>query len=365
MQARISGGRDARLDRSAHVVHPLHIGPLEIMPPIILAPMAGYTDSTFRTICLERGCGLVFTELVSSAGIVRDNMRTLNILHTGSDERPIAAHIYGSDPDVMARAAQRVAMLGRFALIDINAGCPVPKIVRKGAGVALMRDPAHLRDIVRAVVGAVSLPVTVKTRLGISPDTMNIIEVAHAVEEGGASALFLHARLATAGHGGPVNLDALRRIKAELSIPVIGNGGIGNGADAIRMLQETGVDGVMVGKAAIGNHWIFSEIASLLGGDAYHPPQASDWLDAMATHLRGLYAAMSKENDQRKRPRPFPERAACNRFRGHLTKYLKHAGCPPRTRRELLKQEEVEPLLRLAAEALQPSNSGEGTDAVG
>ena len=353
MQARINGGRDTLLDPSTHVAGPLRIGPLEIMPPIILAPMAGYTDSTFRQLCLKHGCGLVFTELVSSEGIVRDNTRTLNILHAGPNERPIAAHIYGSDPEVMARAARQVEELGRFDLIDINAGCPVPKIVRKGAGVALMRDPAHLRDIVRAVVGAVSLPVTVKTRLGISPDTMNIIEVAHAVQEGGASALFLHARLATAGHGGPVNLDALRRTKAELSIPVIGNGGVGSAADAIHMLQETGVDGVMVGKAAIGNPWIFSEIASALNGEEYHPPQASDWLDAMTTHLRGLYAAMSKENDQRKRPRPYPERAACNRFRGHLTKYLRQAGCLPRVRRELLEQEEVEPLLRLVAEALQ------------
>ena len=352
------------MEGSASSAGPLRIGSLVLPLPIVLAPMAGYTDSTFRTICLERGCGLVFTELVSSEGIVRDNTRTLNLLHTGPNERPIAAHIYGSEPEVMARAARRVEELGRFDLIDINAGCPVPKIVRKGAGVALMRDPAHLRDIVQAVVGAVSLPVTVKTRLGISPETMNIAEVAHAVEEGGASAIFLHARLATAVHSGPADLDALRRIKDEVSIPVIGNGGVSGAADAIRMLQETGVDGVMVGRAAIGNPWIFSEIASLLGGDEYHAPEASDWLDVMTTHLRGLYAAMSQENDQRKRPRPYPERAACNRFRGHLTKYLRHAGCPPRVRRELLKQEKVEPLLRLAAEALQWFHSGKDADAV-
>lgn len=336
-----------------NVVGPLRIGPLEFSPPLVLAPMAGYTDSTFRMLCLQRRCGLVFTELVSSEGIVRNNMRTLNYLSTGPGERPIAAHIYGSDPEVIARAARRVEELSRFDLIDINAGCPVPKIVRKGAGVALMKDPSRLHDIVRAVVGAVSLPVTVKTRTGISPDNENISEVAHAVEEAGASAIFLHARLASDVHSGPANLDALRRLKAEVSIPVIGNGGVGSAADAIRMLQETGVDGVMVGRGAIGNPWIFSEIASALNHEEYHPPEACDWVDVMATHLRGLYAAMSRENNQRKRPRPYPERAACNRFRGHLTKYLRHAGCPPRVRRELLEQEEVEPLLRLAAKALQ------------
>ncbi len=339
--------------RPLSVVEPLRIGSLELSLPLVLAPMAGYTDSTFRTICLERGCGLVFTELVSSEGIVRDNTRTLNYLSTQPGERPIAAHIYGSDPEVMARAARRVEMLGRFDLIDINAGCPVPKIVRKGSGVALMRDPYRLREIVHAVVSAVSLPVTVKTRSGISPDNANISQVARAIEEGGASAIFLHARLASSVHSGPADLDVLCRVKAEVSIPVIGNGGITNAQNALFMLKETGVDGIMVGRAAIGNPWVFAEIAAELTHNKYHPPGARDWVNAMTRHLRGLYTAMSHENNQRKRPRPYPERAACNRFRGHLTKYLRHAGCPARARRALLEQEEVEPLLRLVRKALQ------------
>ena len=334
-------------------VRPLHIGPLAIDIPVILAPMAGYTDSTFRTICLEQGCGLVFTELVSSEGIVRNITRTLNMLHTKVIERPIAAHIYGSDPEVMAEAARRVEQLDRFALIDINAGCPVPKIVRKGAGVALMRDPARLRDIVRAITEVVSLPVTVKTRTGIFADSANIFEVAHAVEEGGASALFLHARLASDQHNGPADYDSLRLIKAELSIPVIGNGGITNSTRASLMLEETGVNGIMVGRAAIGNPWIFSAISAALAGKEHRPPQSRDRVEVMTRHLRGLYSEMLRENAQRKRPRPHTERAACNRFRGHLTKYLRHAGCPPKVRRELLKQEEIEPLLHLIAEALQ------------
>ena len=336
----------------------LQIGTLNLSQPVILAPMAGYTDSTFRTICLENGCGLVFTELVSAEGIVRNNTRTMNYLSTGEDERPIAAHIYGSDPEVMARAAHLVEALGRFDLIDINAGCPVPKIVRKGAGVALMSDPSRLHDIVRAVVQAVSVPVTVKTRTGISEDSANISEVARAVEEAGASAIFLHARLASAKHAGAPDLRALRRIKDEAKIPVIGNGGITSAESASFMMNETGVDGVMVGRAAIGNPWIFAEITSMLENRAYHAPKATDWNDTIARHLRGLYAAMSRENQQRKRPRPHTERAACNRFRGHLTKYLRRAGYPPKVRRELLKQEQVEPLLRLIAEALQRSDPG-------
>ena len=315
--------------------------------------MAGYTDSTFRSICLEQGCGLVFTELVSSEGIVRNITRTLNMLNTKASERPIAAHIYGSDPVVMAEAASIAEGLGGFDLIDINAGCPVPKIVRKGAGVALMRDPERLRKIVRAVTTAVSVPVTVKTRTGISPENANIFQVAHAVEEAGASALFLHARLASAQHSGPADHEILRKIKSELSIPVIGNGGVVNGERAVAMLRETGVDGVMIGRAAIGNPFIFPSIAARIYGREHLPPQSSDWMSVIARHLRGLYGEMLQENAQRKRPRQHTERAACNRFRGHLTRYLRHAGCPPRIRRELLRQEEVEPLLRAIVQALE------------
>lgn len=334
------------------VISPLEIGPVKLPTPVILAPMAGYTDSTFRGLCLKHNCRLVFTELVSAEGIVRRNTRTYNLLFTGPDEQPIAAHIYGSHPDVMARAAMAVERLKRFDLIDINAGCPVPKIVRKGAGVALMRDPELLYNIVRAVVEAVSLPVTVKTRIGISADLANIMEVAQAVEEAGASALFLHARLATQGHRGPVDLEALFRTKDQLSIPVIGNGGIDSLQAAIDMLRKTGVDGVMIGKAAIGNPWIFKELSSRLTGKDYQGPITEEYLDVIEQHLRGLYGLMSEFNNKRKRPRPYPEQAACHRFRGHLAKYLRKAGCPAHLRREILQQEEIEPLLNLTRKAL-------------
>ncbi len=166
-------------------VRPLHIGSLTISIPLVLAPMAGYTDSPFRALCRAHGCGLVFTELVSAEGIVFRNPRTMNYLHSIPEERPLAAHIYGASPEILTCAAQTVESLNRFDLIDINCGCPVPKIVKKGAGAALMEDPDKLYRIVKAVSEAVSLPVTVKTRLGISPERANISEVAEASERVG------------------------------------------------------------------------------------------------------------------------------------------------------------------------------------
>jgi tRNA-dihydrouridine synthase B len=330
----------------------LQIGPIKVYPPVILAPMAGYTDSTFRTICLKHKCGLVFTEVVSSEGIARRNIRSLNLLFTAADEEPIAAHIYGNNPDVMACAAIEVERLNRFSFIDINAGCPVPKIVRKGSGVALMNDPQLVYRIVKTVVEAVSLPVTVKSRTGISKDNPNIDEVAHAAEEAGASALFLHARLASQGHRGSVDMETLAKIKHDLSIPVIGNGGIDSPQAAVDMLTQTKVDGVMIGKAAIGNPWIFEEISSELSGDPYRASKPEDYLQVIEAHLLGLHDLMSQFNNKRKRPRPYPEQAACHRFRGHLAKYLRQAGYPAHLRREILQQEKIEPLLNLTRKAL-------------
>lgn len=337
---------------------PLRIGLLKISTPLVLAPMAGYTDSTFRSLCLQQSCGLVFTEIVSAHGIAMHNTRALSLLRTSEHGRPIAAHIYGSDSATMAAAAHEVELLGRFDLIDINAGCPVPKIVRKGAGVALMRSPDLIYSIVREVSEAVSLPVTVKTRVGISPSDLNISEFAQAAEEGGADALFLHARPATAGHAGPIELELLEKTKEERSMPVVGNGGIRDAKDVIAMLA-TGVDGVMIGKEAIGNPWIFSEIAAALAGTPYSPPTNRLLLETISVHLRGLYAAMVQENNSRRRRRRFTERAACHRVRGHLVGYLRRSACSRDALREILKQESLDDLLGLVERVLmnQPDSA--------
>jgi tRNA-dihydrouridine synthase B len=315
--------------------------------------MSGYTDSPFRRLCRAHGCGLVFTGLISAEGIVFSNPRTLNYVHSSSEERPVAAHIYGSSPETLASAAQTVESLGQFDLIDINCGCPVPKIIKKGAGAALMEDQEKIYRIVKVVSEAVSLPVTVKTRLGISPERVNISEIAQAIEEGGASALFLHARFASAGHSGPADWEILKRIVRERSIPVIGNGGAMSGHDAIDMLRRTGAAGVMVGRGAIGNPWIFEEARCLLTREVCKPPTVEERRETIALHLHSLFALMDEENTRRKRPRPFTERATCHKFRGHLVKYL--SGFPKKRaiRSRLMGLETIDDILAAVDEILE------------
>lgn len=303
-------------------IAPLRIGELVIDVPLLLAPMAGYTRLPFRAICKRLGCGLVFTEVVTAEGILRRSPQTMRFLESLPEERPVAAHIYGSNPDSMAGAAQVIESLGRFDLIDINCGCPVPKVMRKGSGAALMQEPARIRAIVQAVSRATSLPVTVKTRLGISRELFNISEVAQAIEEGGGSAIFLHARFASDKHSGPADWEALKRIKKERSIPVIGNGGITQARHAAAMLQQTGVDGVMIGRAAIGNPWLFREINALWAGMPYHPPSREERRATISAHLHMLYELTMVENETRQPRRQATERDVCRRFRGHLVAYL-------------------------------------------
>jgi tRNA-dihydrouridine synthase B len=303
-------------------IAPLKIGELTIDVPLLLAPMAGYTRLPFRMICKKFGCGLVFTEMVVAEGIVRHSPQTMRFLESLPEEQPVAAHIYGSNLDSLVGAAQIVESLGRFDAIDINCGCPVPKVMRKGEGVALMREPDKIRAIVQAMSQTVSLPVTVKTRLGISRELFNISEVAHAIEEGGASAIFLHARFASDKHNGPADWETLKRIKEERSIPVIGNGGITRAHHATDMLKQTGVDGVMVARAAIGNPWIFEEIRFLWSGGPYHSPSREKRMTVIAEHLDMLYELTMVENETRKHRRQATERDVCRRFRSHLVAYL-------------------------------------------
>lgn len=305
------------------LIQPLHIGPLAVATPFLLAPMAGFTDAAFRSLCQEQGGGAGFTEMVNAMGVTRRHARTLHLLATWAGEAPVAAHLYGSDPDVMARAAVHAQETGRFALIDINGGCPVPKIMSRGDGAGLMRDPAHFAAVVRAVKAAVTLPVTVKTRLGIDAAHANIQEVAQAVQEAGADALIVHGRFARVRHAGPADWAALGQLKHQLRIPLIGNGGIASGADAIRRLQTWGVDGVMIGRAALGNPWIFREIQCLLRGETPIPPAVPEIAAAMQTHLARLVELAAREQVGRKRVRRDAEMTACLMFRAHLVRYLR------------------------------------------
>jgi len=317
------------------VIVPLRIGSLVLDPPVVLAPMAGYTDVAFRALCRRHGCALTYTEVVNATAIVHRNGRTLDMLEIEDVERPVAAHLYGSDPATMAEAARYVEQLGRFDLIDVNCGCPVRKIVAKGAGAALMRDPDKIGRIVRAIREAVSLPVTVKTRVGLKPDRINILETAQAVEEAGAAALAIHARPASQVHSGPADWETLARIKACRRVPIIGNGGVDTPADVVRMFRETGVDGVMVGRAAVGNPWFFEQARAVLGGGVPRVPDTDERRAMVMEHL-GRVMAMKERAAKRRRKRGLPpEETAVLTFRAHLHRYL--AGFPrwPEVRRTL------------------------------
>ena len=300
----------------------MKIADVSIDCPVFLAPMAGYTDAAFRSICRDCGCDMTMTEVVNAEAIVHGSRRTMHLLETVPGERPVGAHIYGCKPDIMARAAVTIEQLDRFDLIDINCGCPVRKIVAKGSGVALMSDPEKIADIVRTVREAVQLPVTVKTRLGIDPEHRTLSEVAQAVEEAGGSAIFVHARFASSRHSGPADWDALARVKSERGIPVIGNGGVSVASDVPAMLEQTGVDGVMIGRAAVGNPWIFDEIHCLLCGGTRKPHGPTEHRAMIARHLEGLIALKSMEKRYRRRRSLPADQAAARHFRSHLVRYM-------------------------------------------
>ena len=304
---------------------PFFMGRLRIDVPVVLAPMAGYTEAAMRTLCMRHHCGAVLTEVVSADALVRGSRLTWHMLETSPVEHPAGAHLYGIEPDVMAAAAARVEAEGRFDFIDINAGCPVRKMVARGAGAALMRDPDRMARIVRAIKQAVSLPVTVKTRTGLAPDQITIREVAQAVEEAGADALTIHGRVASVHHRGPADWGLIAQIKSERRLPVIGNGGVESAADVFRMRAETSVDGVMIGRAAVGNPWIFDEVFSLAAGHPYTPPTPADLRAAVVEQLTHAIALQERELVLRRRSKRTADAAAALHFRAHLVRYL--SGC--------------------------------------
>ena len=283
--------------------------------------MAGYTDIAMRTLCQQYGSGLVMTEVISTQAINYNSQRTFLMLEAGANEHPIGAHIYGHDPEAMGIAARTIEKLGRFDFIDINCGCPVRKLVAKGNGAALMKSPDLISQIVSSVSAAVSLPVTVKTRIGISPGRKNISEVAHAVEEAGGKAIFIHARFASNRHSGDADWGTLAEVKEERTIPVIGNGGIDKASDVAAMFKATNVDGVMIGRAALGNPWIFDEVSCLFNKKKYNRCSHREWRAVIIKHLMMIIALKQKELHCQKGTLS-AEEAGVVCFRGHLSQYL-------------------------------------------
>jgi len=239
------------------------IGNVTLENNIFLAPMAGVTDMPFRILCKEQGCGMVYTEMVSAKGIYYNDEKSFKLTQIDPKEEPTALQIFGSEPDIMAKVAERLSQLNA-AIIDINMGCPTPKITKNGEGCALMRNPELAGKIVREVVKASGKPVTVKIRKGWDDNCVNAVEIAKIAEENGASAITVHGRTREQFYSGKADWEIIKKVKEAVTIPVIGNGDIFQEDDAKRMLEETGCDAVMVGRGAQGNPWIFDKIVKFL-----------------------------------------------------------------------------------------------------
>jgi len=240
----------------------MQIGNVICETPFVLAPLAGLTDSPMRRICRRRGASMVWTEMVSAEGLVRDGAKSLELLAFAEEERPIAFQLFGARPEAMAGAAASVAAL-HPDVIDINIGCPAKKVIRGGAGSALMREPALLREIALAVVEAAGRPVTAKIRSGWDADSVNAVDVAVALEECGVSAVAIHPRTRAQGFNGAADWSLIRDVVSCVSIPVMGSGDIRTAADALRMLDTTSCDAAMIGRGAVGNPWLFQNAETL------------------------------------------------------------------------------------------------------
>lgn len=287
------------------------IGNVEIANQVVLAPMAGISNSPFRRICKEMGCGLIYAEMVSDKAIMYGNKKTIDMLYMTDFERPISQQIFGTDVSSFVIAAKYICSNMHPDIIDINMGCPVPKVaLRAQAGSALLKSPSKIYDIVKAVVDAVDVPVTVKIRSGWDSNHINAVEVAKVIEKAGASAICVHPRTRSQGYRGEADWSIIKAVKDNVNITVIGNGDIKTPEDAKRMLDETGCDAIMIGRGVLGNPWLIEQTVAYLNGDLISQPNRLDRVDMCIKHLN--YLSVVKD-----------EKVARLEIRNHIGWYFK------------------------------------------
>jgi nifR3 family TIM-barrel protein len=291
---------------------PLSIGPIAVNPPVVLAPMAGVTNYPFRKLCKQFGAGLYVSEMITARPLVQGVEKTLRLADFGPEETPRSLQLYGVDPYYVGEAVKRLVGEGRVDHIDMNFGCPVRKVTRKGGGAAIPVKPNLLRQIVRAAVtNAGKVPVTIKFRLGITDDLRTDHDAGKIAEEEGCAAVGLHARTAAQLYDGEARWDAIGVLKSQLKIPVLGNGDIWEAHDALRMMRQTGCDGVIVGRGCLGRPWLFRDLADVFAGrEPQNPPNLGVVLDVMLSHAQLLSDWIG-------------EHPAVRAFRRHSTWYTK------------------------------------------
>jgi nifR3 family TIM-barrel protein len=289
----------------------LKIGDIEMKNQVVLAPMAGVCNSAFRLTVKEFGAGLVCAEMVSDKGIILKNNKTMNMLYIDEREKPLSLQIFGGEKESLVEAARFVDKNSNADIIDINMGCPVPKITKCDAGAKWLLDPNKIYEMVSAVVDAVEKPVTVKMRMGWDDQHIYAVRNAQAVERAGGKAISLHGRTRVQMYEGKANWDIIKEVKQSVNIPIIGNGDVQTPQDAKRMLDETGVDGVMIGRAALGNPWmIYQTVKYLETGELIAEPSVKEKMDVCILHLDRLIALKS-------------EYVAVREMRKHAAWYLK------------------------------------------